>query len=77
MGRIVMESRQLSAIKVLQQHKVTKVPSTKEPVAPGDVEVISEPEGSSIQKLRTPSLFGKKFGKYLRWVNTQHLFFFL
>ncbi|KAL9984282.1 hypothetical protein ACROYT_G006557 [Oculina patagonica] len=69
MGRIVMECRQLSGIKVLQQHKVTEIPSSKEPMTSGSVEVLAEPQGSSTQKSRTPSPFGKRLGKYFndRW----------
>lgn len=66
MGRIVMESKQLFGVKVLQQHKVTEVQSIKEPMASGSVEVLSELNDSSIKTSRTPSSFGKKFGKYLR-----------
>ena len=66
MGRLVIESKQLFGIKVLQQHEVTEVPPVKEPMASGSVEVLSEPKERSIKTSGTSPSFGKKFGKYLR-----------
>jgi len=66
MGRVVMESKQLSGIKVLQQREVKENQPDKDLEAPdGSVEVLSEILKTSIPIEQT-SLFLKKFGKYLR-----------
>lgn len=63
MGRILMESKQLSGIKVLQQRKKTEIQREKN--LDGSVEVISEPPKSSVPIKQTAPL-SKKFEKYLR-----------
>ena len=63
MGRIVMESKQLRGIKVLQQRKKAEIQRDKN--LDGSVEVISEPAKNSVPIKQTSS-FSKKFGKYLR-----------
>ena len=63
MGRVLMESKQLSGIKVLQQRKKTEIQREKN--LDGSVEVISEPPKSSLPIKQTTS-FSKKFAKYLR-----------
>ena len=66
MGRVVLESKQLSGIKVLQQRKKTELQRDENLDSPdGSVEVISEPPKSSAPTKQTSS-FSKKFCKYLR-----------
>ena len=64
MGRIAMESKQFSGMKV-QRITEVEVPILKEPE--DYIEVTCEPKGSSISTLKTIS-FGKKFRKYLRYL---------
>ena len=66
MGRVVLESKQLSGIKVLQQRKKTELQRDENLDSPdGSVEVISELPKSSAPTKQTSS-FSKKFRKYLR-----------
>lgn len=62
MGRIVMESKQFSGMKI---QRITEVEGQSFKGSMDYIEVTCEPQGSSIHSSKASS-FGKKFSKYLR-----------